>query len=123
MNSPLKIQVRRIVIWSWYWLPPALVMCVIFYLSNQPDLPQAPDPLLDVLLKKSGHATGFAFLFLLLLRALRHYPPAIQALDAAMFITAGYAVSDELHQAFVPGRKWKSGFFSIGSTFSATTRE
>lgn len=57
---------RRTAAWLWRWGPPLLVMASIFYVSHQPDLPHAPDPWLDVLLKKLGHATEFAVLFLLL---------------------------------------------------------
>ncbi len=97
--------VLRVLIWLWHWLPPMLLMAAIFYLSHQPDLPQAPDPLLDVLLKKLGHAAGYAVLFLLLVRAWRQSRTGDHALDSSLLTTAAYAVSDELHQAFVPGRR------------------
>jgi VanZ family protein len=96
---------RRTAAWLWRWGPPLLVMASIFYVSHQPDLPHAPDPWLDVLLKKLGHATEFAVLFLLLWRAWRRERPAGQALSWAMATTAAYAISDEWHQSFVPGRK------------------
>jgi VanZ family protein len=103
--APLKNRAPRWIARLWYWLPPILVMAAIFYLSHQPDLPHAPEPWVDVLLKKLGHATEFGVLFLLLWRAWRHERPASQALNSAMWITAAYALSDEVHQAFVPGRK------------------
>jgi VanZ family protein len=99
-NSNAKRLVRL-----WYWLPPLLVMAAIFYLSHQPDLPHAPDPWLDVLLKKLAHAAEYTILFLLLLRAWRRDRAADQALKTSILTTALYAISDELHQAFVPGRK------------------
>jgi VanZ family protein len=80
-------------------------MAGIFLLSHQPDLPHAPDPWFDVLLKKLGHATEFTVLFLLFGRALRQTQPSGQALNWAMVVTAAYAISDEWHQSFVPGRK------------------
>ena len=98
-------KIANVLTWLWYWLPPLLVMAAIFYLSHQPDLPHAPDPWLDVLLKKLGHATEYAILFLLLLRAWRRDQAADQALNTSVLATAAYAISDELHQAFVPGRK------------------
>jgi VanZ family protein len=91
--------------WLWRWLPPLLWMAIIFYLSAQPDLPQAPDALLDVLLKKSGHAVEYASLFLLYLRAWKANHSTDRALRTSLWATGVYALSDELHQAFVPGRK------------------
>ena len=98
-------SIQRVLIWLWHWLPPMLLMAAIFYLSHQPDLPQAPDPLLDVLLKKLGHAAGYAVLFLLLTRAWSQSRTGDRVLDSSLLTTAAYAVSDELHQAFVPGRR------------------
>lgn len=96
---------RRAAGWLWCWGPPLLLMAAIFYLSHQPDLPHAPDPWLDVLLKKLGHAAEYALLFLLLWRAWRHGHSSGHALNWAILATAAYAVSDEWHQSFVPGRK------------------
>ena len=95
---------QRILNWLTYWLPPLLMMAAIFYLSHQPDLPHAPEPWLDVLLKKLGHATEYAILFLLLLRAYRRDRAAEQALKTSALAAVAYAITDELHQAFVPGR-------------------
>jgi VanZ family protein len=103
--TPQNSNAQRILVGLWCWLPPLLVMAAIFYLSHQPDLPHAPDPWLDVLLKKLAHATEYAILFLLLLRAWRRDRAADLALKTAGLTTAAYAISDELHQAFVPGRK------------------
>jgi VanZ family protein len=61
---------------SWYdtplarWLAVALWMGVIFALSSRPDLPKAPGPWLDWLLKKGAHFTVYALLALLSWRAL-----------------------------------------------------
>ncbi len=90
--------------WLWHWLPPLLWMGLIFFLSAQPDLPHAPGAWLDILLKKLAHAAEYLLLFGMLLRAWRQSRSATQALDAALLTTALYALSDEWHQAFVPGR-------------------
>ncbi len=97
-------RLRAMRSWLWHWLPPLLWMALIFFLSAQPDLPHAPGEWLDTLFKKLGHAAEYLLLFGMLLRAWRHSRGAIQALDAALLTTALYAISDELHQAFVPGR-------------------
>jgi VanZ family protein len=88
-----------------YWLPPLAWMAAIFYLSGQPDLPGPPEPLLDTLLKKGGHFVGYAVLAFLWWRALsRGRMTRRAALGTAFAITAAYAITDEFHQSFVPGR-------------------
>ena len=102
------------------WLPVVLGMGVIFYLSAQPDLPHHPEAMLDVVIKKLGHMAEYGILTALVLWALggqghstsrRHYLYA--------FAVAGlYAVSDETHQYFVPGRNPQPldvGFDVLGS--------
>jgi VanZ family protein len=79
-------------------------MGIIFYFSNQPDLPRAPQPWLDLLLKKLAHVAEYTVLFVLLRRAWRRTLTSELALSVSLVITAAYAVSDEVHQAFVPGR-------------------
>jgi VanZ family protein len=87
------------------WLPPAAWMGLIFALSSQPDLPHAPGPWFDFLLKKAGHAIAFGILAWLLLRALRGENASSNRLRWISFVLAvAYACSDELHQAFVVGR-------------------
>jgi len=94
--------------WLQYWLPPLAWMGVIYFLSAQPDLPQAPGPWLDLVLKKAGHAAAYGVLAWLYLRVLRHHsgkrgtPTALRV--ASIGLTMTYALSDEYHQTFVPGR-------------------
>mgnify|MGYP005855903993 CR=1 FL=1 len=84
--------------WLWQWGPPLLWMAVIFALSSRSHLPSAPQPLLDLLLKKAAHFVEYGVLALLWLRALS--PAEWRSARGP----ALYAVSDELHQALVPGR-------------------
>ena len=100
-----NLDLRRIVAWLWHWLPPLLLMAFIFYLSSQPTLPQVPGKLLDALLKKLSHVAVYAALFLLLLRSWGFHTLARRAWEIALLTTVAYAISDEVHQAFVPGRK------------------
>jgi len=87
------------------WLPPFAWMALIFVVSAQPTLPRAPQPWVDTLLKKFGHAFSYGLLAWLFLRALRGREEAAawQRLISALLATA-YGASDELHQSFVPGR-------------------
>jgi VanZ family protein len=78
------------------WLPVVVWAGVIFALSSVPDLGTGLGGW-DLALRKVAHVAEFAVLGALLARAL-----ASPRLAAA--IGALYAVSDEVHQAFVPGR-------------------
>jgi VanZ family protein len=88
------------------WLPPLAWMGVIFLFSAQESLPQAPGPWLDTVLKKMGHALTYGVLAWLYQRALRPHLRAPTALRvASISLALAYALSDEYHQTFVPGRK------------------
>jgi VanZ family protein len=77
----------------------------IFFLSAQPYLPRVPGPWLDTLLKKTGHALAYGVLAWFYQRALR---PHLRASTPFRVVSGGlamaYALSDEYHQTFVPGR-------------------
>ncbi|HBY92517.1 MAG: VanZ family protein [Ardenticatenaceae bacterium] len=95
------------------WGPAILWMAVIFWFSAQPDLPSAPNGLLDFGIKKGAHLTVYAILTVLYRRALhRTWRPA-QDEDAprsrayslaTLALSLLYAISDEWHQAYTPGR-------------------
>jgi VanZ family protein len=76
-------------------------MGLIFAMSAQPDLPHPESGWLDLLMSSGAHIFLFAVLSFLLARALSRRP---KAWLIALVATTLYAVSDELHQAFVPGR-------------------
>ncbi|MER3397663.1 MAG: hypothetical protein C4315_10755 [Chloroflexota bacterium] len=87
------------------WGPALLWMALIFYLSAQSQLPTVPESWLDTLLKKSAHFLVYAVLARLYLRALGFYRPLpLPAAGLALLLAALYAVTDEFHQAFTPGR-------------------
>jgi VanZ family protein len=80
-------------------------MGAIFALSAQPDLPHAPGPWLDTLIKKVGHAVVYGILAWLLLRALvGDGVPSDRLRLLSLALAVAYGASDEIHQAFVPGR-------------------
>jgi VanZ family protein len=83
------------------WLPPLAWMAIIFAFSSRQGGGHLPEA--EVLLRKLGHIVGYLVLTLLLLRALRR-SGATAALPVAMVVALAYAVSDEWHQSFVPGR-------------------
>jgi hypothetical protein len=78
------------------WLPVVAWAGLIFALSSVPDLGTGLGGW-DFALRKLAHAAEYAVLGALLARALRD--PRLAAVVGML-----YAVSDEVHQAFVPGR-------------------
>ncbi len=78
------------------WLPVVLWAALIFAFSSVPDLGTGLGGW-DLVLRKIAHAAEYAVLGALLARALRS--PGVAVLAGVL-----YAVSDEVHQAFVPGR-------------------
>jgi hypothetical protein len=78
------------------WLPVVAWAGLIFTLSSIPDLGTGLGGW-DLVLRKVAHAGEYAVLGLLLLRALARP-------WAAFLLGVAYAVTDEIHQAFVPGR-------------------
>ena len=80
-------------------------MGVIYFFSAQPDLPRAPGPWLDTVIKKSGHALSYGVLTWLYRRALRpHFRDSRMLRAVCVGLSVVYALSDEVHQSFVPGR-------------------
>ena len=78
------------------WLPVVLWAGLIFGLSSIPSLSTGLGTW-DLVLRKCAHATEYAVLGFLLLRAIGRELPAVLA-------GVAYAITDEVHQTFVPGR-------------------
>ena len=91
-----------------YWLPPLLYMALIFVVSSmkQPPLPMPKFEWLSI--DKLYHFIEYAILSILLTIAFLNAPPQrfpkkwIWGTTAIISIL--YGASDEIHQAFVPGR-------------------
>ena len=92
------------------WGPALLVMVTIFAFSATPgdDLPRFG--LVDLLVKKGVHFAGYALLALACLRGFgdRTWNTASStgrhSFWLAFGLTLAYALTDELHQVFTPGR-------------------
>jgi VanZ family protein len=82
--------------WIRLWLPVLAWAALIFALSSVPDLGTGLGGW-DLALRKVAHAAEYAVLGGLLLRATGRT-------GFAFLLGTLYAVSDEIHQAFVPGR-------------------
>ena len=81
---------------AWWWALVFAWAVLIFTLSSIPDLGTGLGGW-DLVLRKIAHAAEFAVLGFLLVRALGGE-------WAALALGIAYAVSDEVHQHFVPGR-------------------
>ncbi|MEL6851645.1 MAG: VanZ family protein [Bacteroidota bacterium] len=101
-----------------------LWMCLIFFLSHQDDLQSSRTSGMLVWLlsffglgqefidayhirwwiRKAAHFTEYFVLYLLIKRVLNLYEAYIPRAAYAWIFTAGYAMTDELHQRFIPGR-------------------
>lgn len=99
------------------WGPVLAWMALIFLLSAQSQLPTPAQRWLDFVLEKGAHFIEYAVLGALLFRAFaqaqlgRRY-----ALVLAVLMAWAYALSDELHQMYVPGRQadWLDILFDWG---------
>lgn len=79
-------------------------MLVIFFLSSLPSSRIPYYGVIDILIKKGGHAFGFGLLGLAYSYAL---PPRLSALPRwfiSLIMVFLFALSDEFHQSFVEGR-------------------
>lgn len=91
--------------WIKVWGPSVLWMGLIFLLSSRSTLPGPDDPFWNILLKKVGHFVVYGALAWLYARALhRGAPWTSKKVWLAWGMAVLYAVSDEVHQGFVPGR-------------------
>lgn len=84
-----------------YWLPVLVWAGLIFALSSVPDLGTGLGGW-DLVLRKIAHTAEYAILGALLVRATGRA-------GLAFALGTLYAISDEIHQSFVPGR--------LGSSF------
>ena len=88
---------------------------MIFYLSSIPGLEVTSEKVLNFVTRKIGHMVEYGILFLLLHRSFESKKPIL-----AFILAAFYAVTDEVHQIFVPLREGKPTdvlFDSLGAMF------
>lgn len=86
----------------WLWGPLVVYMASIFFVSGMTEAP-LPQGVSD----KTGHITAYFGLAILAVRAIGGGLPCrviVPIALTAFAITAGYGLSDEFHQWFVPGR-------------------
>jgi VanZ family protein len=85
------------------WLPPLLLMGLIWFFSAQPSLDSGLG-WIDTVGRKLIHFGEYALLSFLWWRLLRAYMPDRRAALVALLVSSLYAATDEVHQSFVEGR-------------------
>jgi len=105
-----------------YWFPVFVWCSIIFYFSSIPNLSTGWG-IWDTLLRKGAHLVEYAFLAYLLIRAFKKTTVlSLSALYAwSLRLSIFYALSDEIHQRFVPGREMSAyDLFidSLGAVFA-----
>jgi VanZ family protein len=86
------------------WLPPLILMGLIWFFSAQPSLDSGLG-WIDTVGRKLIHFGQYALLSFLWWRLLRTQMPDRRAALAALLVSSLYAVTDEVHQSFVDGRR------------------
>ena len=127
----MKIALTRIGGWLWWWGPPLAIMAAIFWLSSLPagEIKPVSDALggwLDGWLRrvpwlpavewlKVGHVIGYGLLGISLYRAFA--PTSPHPFAFSLLVVLGYAISDEIHQQFVPGRSgsWQDVLLDVAA--------
>jgi VanZ family protein len=92
------IMIRKLLL---SWLPAILMMVTIFCFSSIPKNEMPDFGLADLVVKKGGHVLGYGLLALSYWLGL-HFERRRGWL--ALLFAVIYALSDEFHQSFVPGR-------------------
>ncbi len=108
------------------WGPAFGLMLLIFIVSAQPKTDLPDFGVWDFLVKKGAHVAEYALLVILMLRGLQDAEAMHPArVTWALALTILYAISDEYHQTFVPGRigQWPDVVVdTLGATIGLTLR-
>lgn len=89
-----------------YHLPPLLWMVIIFIMSSKTRVSITHTFTVDFLIFKSLHMIEYAILYFLLFRSFYRFEKTKKkAIYISLVVSILYAVSDELHQTFVPTRE------------------
>jgi VanZ family protein len=97
-----------------YWLPAIVFMIIIFGFSSIPSQEMPNLGQWDLVVKKGAHVLGYGLLALANWYGLRFNK---RRWWLVLLLTILYAISDEVHQSFVPGRhpSWVDALVIDGS--------
>jgi VanZ family protein len=100
------------------WLPPFLLMGIIFLFSAQPSLDSGLG-VIDFVGRKLIHFAEYGLLCFLWWRLLRTGMAPTRAAVCAFLLSSLFAASDEFHQSFVEGRGATAVDWAIDSAGAA----
>ncbi len=105
-----------------YWTPTFTCALAIFILSSHSSVKTTEFYLGDFLVKKTAHIVEYTILSLLIYRSLKNTTNLnkTQLILWTLLLSVMYAISDEIHQTFVPTRTGKVrdvGIDTIGISF------
>lgn len=83
------------------WIPALILMVAIFLFSSTPSKNLPNYGSWDLLVKKGGHVAGYSMLSAAFWYGFKFDPKKIWL---AWVLAVLYAISDEFHQSFTPGR-------------------
>ena len=117
------VKTNPLISWIRCWGPAIVIMAVIFLLSATPSRILPNFGVSDTLVKKGAHMLGYALLTLAYMRGMSGLQAggkqSWKAAALSLILAALYAMSDEYHQSFVPGRnsRWTDvGIDAVGGT-------
>lgn len=95
-----------------YWLPPLIWMVIIFYFSSRLRTSVTGEFLFDFIFFKGLHMIEYAVLYFLLFRSFYSINNSQLTINNKLLfpiiLSVFYALSDEIHQTFVPTREGKT---------------
>ena len=104
----------------YYWFPPVIWMVTIFFFSSRLSTEVTGEFVVDFIFFKSLHLIEYAILYFFLFRAFFSINNQQLSINYKFFLplilSLIYAVSDEIHQTFVPTREGKIRDVLIGSS-------
>lgn len=129
LRSTSKMYKKFVVIKSFIvaFLPAIAWATFIFILSSQQQLPSPSSTLYNYLFKKAAHITVYFVLSWLIDRGLSQTTTLSKhtRFRATFMVCLFYAISDEVHQSYIPGRTaslFDIGFDTIGIIFGVFAR-
>jgi VanZ family protein len=100
---------KKIVRFLYYWLPPLVIMIIIFVLSSRQKIAVTHEYLSDFIIFKTLHMIEYAILYFFLFRAFYKEDFRNMSIKKKFFypfiIAVIYAASDEIHQTFIDTRQ------------------
>lgn len=106
-----------------YWWPTLVWAGVIFWFSSRPAIPTSDVYWQDFIVKKTAHIVVYFVLATLLYRSLVHTTrlDKLSLVILTLALTVLYAISDETHQSFIPGREPRFRDIMIDSSAAAVS--